>query len=67
MFAPYNYRTVQIRIAALSAYLKKTLGRDVKYLEIILSTGATFDYYKSQSKRRCRNISRIWWDSVHTI
>lgn len=48
MFAPD--KTVQMQIAALSAYLKK-LGCDVRYLEIILLIGETFDAYKERVKK----------------
>lgn len=43
MFAPY--RTVQMQIAALSAFLKKC-GYEVRYLEIVVFSGNAFDKYK---------------------
>jgi len=51
MFAPY--RTVQMQIAALSAFLKKC-GHEVRYLEIVVFSGDTFDEYKDVVKQEMK-------------
>lgn len=48
MFAPY--RTVQMQIAALSAFLKEC-GYEVRYLEIVIFSEDTFDKYKNIIER----------------
>lgn len=53
MFAPY--RTVQIQIAALSAFLKR-YGYEVKYLEILIFSGETFEEYKNIVKEQIQEF-----------
>lgn len=52
MFAPY--RTVQMQIAALSAFLKSR-GCRVRYLENIIFTGDTFDKFKEQMREEIQS------------
>lgn len=53
MFAPY--RTIQMQIAALSAFLK-SLGCNVRYLEIIIFQGDTFDKYKGTVEKKVKEF-----------
>ena len=52
MFAPYG--TVQMQIAALSAFLKEC-GCEVRYLEIIVFNGDTFDKYKDNVEEKVQD------------
>src|SRR3989338_5391369 len=53
MFAPY--RNIQMQIMALSAFLKR-LGCNVRYLEMIIFRGDTFDKYKATVEKEVKEF-----------